>query len=110
MARQTLTMLGPDTDVNQLLASAEVEHAARETRSGQEKKLGKVRTLLRLGRLDAAAAALDELIKSGDFDALDPRLYEVAEEIESARTSLNATTCTIVTGEPAAPAREYAMI
>jgi len=108
LARQAITTLGPDTDVHQLLSSAEVEYEAREKKRGQDEKLGSVRALVDSQKLDEAAAALDALIKSGDFDALDPRLYELAEEIAAARGS-QASTASILLQHPLDPAKEYAV-
>ena len=107
LARETLTTLGPDTDIHQLLSSAEVEYEAREKKRGQEQKLETVRALARSGRLEDAATALDEIFKSGDFDALDPRLYEAADEITAAREAAASSTASIVTAEPTGSVREY---
>jgi len=109
LARETLTTLGPDTDIHQLLSSAEVEYEAREKKKGQDQKLKRVRTLVRTGKLEDAAKALDEVFKSGDFDALDPRLYEVADEIAAAREAAASSTALIVTGEPKGSAKEYVL-
>jgi hypothetical protein len=108
LARETITRLGPDTDVHQLLSSAEVEYEARERKRRQDEKLESVRSVLAARKLDEAAAALDALIKSGDFDPLDPRLYRVADEITAARAAATAT-ASIVT-QPEAQPREYALI
>ena len=110
LARETLTTLGPDTDVHQLLSSAEVEYEAREKKRGQEQKLETVRALVRSGRLEDAATALDEIFKSGDFDALDPRLYEAADEIAAAREAATTSTASIVTAEPKGSAKEYVIL
>ncbi|MFI5110149.1 MAG: protein kinase [Terriglobales bacterium] len=110
LARETLTTLGPDTDVHQLLSSAEVEYEAREKKRGQEQRLETVRALVRSGRLEDAATALDEIFKSGDFDALDPRLYEAADAIAAAREAAGASTASILTAEPKDSAKEYVML
>ena len=109
LAQETLTTLGSDTDVHQLLSSAEVEYEAREKKRRQDQKLENVRALVRSGKLEPAASALDALITSGDFDALDPRLYEVADEIAVARESSAASTASIVTQPPEAR-REYMVV
>jgi serine/threonine-protein kinase len=108
LARETITRLGPDTDVHQLLSSAEVEYEARERKQRQDEKLESVRSMLAARKLNEAAAALDALIKSGDFDPLDPRLYRVADEITAARAA-GAATASIVS-QPEAQPREYALI
>ena len=110
LARETLTTLGPDTDVHQLLSSAEVEYEAREKKRGQEQKLETVRALVRSGRLEDAATVLDEIFKSGDFDPLDPRLYEAADEIAAAREAAGASTASIVTSESNRSAKEYVIL
>jgi serine/threonine-protein kinase len=110
MAREALTSLGPDTDVNQLLASAEVEYEAREKKRRQQDRLDSIRSLIQSGKIDKAATTLDEAARSGDFHALDPRLYQVADAVEAARKAAAATPLTNVAGEPAAPAREYAVL
>ena len=110
LARETLVSAGPDTDVRQLLASAEVEYDAREKRTRQEQRLETVRAFVRSGKLDEAATTLDGIIKSGDFDALDPRLYEVADQIVAAREAAAAATTSLVATNPESPAREYALL
>ena len=107
LARQTITTLGPDTDVRQLLSSAEVEYESREKKKAQDEKLDKVRALVDSKKLEEAAAALDAQIKSGDFDALDPRLYQIAEEIALVRGA-HASTASIIVPEAQDPAKEYA--
>jgi serine/threonine protein kinase len=107
LAKDTLVAMGPDTDVRQLLTSAEVEHEAREKRRKQDQKLETIRTLVRSGKLDEAASTLDEVMTSGDFHVLDPRLYQVAHEIEGAR---KAATMPVVAHDPAGPTREYAIL
>jgi serine/threonine protein kinase len=110
LARETLTTLGPVTDVRQLLSSAEAEYDAREKKTRQEQRLETVRTFVQSGRLGEAATTLDEIIKSGDFDALDPRLYQAADEIAVAREAAAAPTGSIVASEAESPAREYVVI
>ena len=109
LAQETLKTLGSDTDVNQLLSSAEVEYEAREKKRRQEQKLETIRTQVRSRKLTEAATALDELIQSGDFDPLDPRLYQVADEIAEARERAAASTASIVAAKPESPAGEYAI-
>jgi hypothetical protein len=110
MAREALTTLGPDTDVNQLLASAEVEYEAREKKKKQEQQLENIRSLIQSGKNDEAATKLDEVMKAGDFHVLDPRLYQVADEIEAARGAAAASTVAATAAEPPDEAREYAVL
>ena len=109
LARETITTLGPDTDVHQLLSSAEVEYEAREKKRRQDEKLGSVRALVDSRKVEEAAAALDGIIKSGDFDPLDPRLYKVAEEIATARGTA-ASTASIALTQPEDQSKEYALL
>jgi len=108
LAREALSSLGPDTDVRQLLSLAEVEYGAREKRTHQEQRLEAVRAFVRSGKLDEAAAALDEIVNSADFDALDPRLYEAGEQIAAARAAAAKSTDSVVVANPENPAKEYA--
>jgi tetratricopeptide (TPR) repeat protein/predicted Ser/Thr protein kinase len=110
LAQETLKTLGADTDVNQLLSSAEVEYEAREKKKRQEQTLETIRVQVRSRHLTEATAALDGLIQSGNFDALDPRLYQVAEEIAAAREAAAATTASVVATNPESPAGEYAIL
>ena len=110
MAREALTTLGPDTDVNQLLASAEIEYEAREKKKKQEQQLESIRSLIHSGKGDEAATLLDEVMKGGDFHVLDPRLYQVADEIEAARKAAATPTLSTVEAEAAGGAREYAVL
>ena len=110
MAREALTTLGPDTDVNQLLASAEVEYEAREKKRRQQEQLETIRSLIQSGKIDEAATTLDDVARRGDFHALDPRLYQVADAVEAARKAAAASALTNVAAEPAASAREYAVL
>jgi anti-sigma28 factor (negative regulator of flagellin synthesis) len=109
LAQETLDTLGPDTDIRQLLSSAEIEHDAREKRRLQDQKLETIRSLVRAGKLDEASTTLDEVVTKGDFHAFDPRVYQVADEIESARQA-GATTSPAEVEDQPAPRREYAML
>jgi hypothetical protein len=51
LAKETLDTYGDDTDVRQLLASAEVEREARNKRREQDRQLDNIRTLIRSGKL-----------------------------------------------------------
>jgi Protein kinase domain len=101
LAHETLTRLGSDVDVYQVLS-----YEPQEKKGSQDQTLENIRALLRSGKLEHAASTLEELIKSGDFDALDPRLYEVAEEIAAAREAAAVPTKPIVSEGPQSRARE----
>jgi len=109
LARETLATLGSDTDVSQLLSSAEVEYEAREKRHRQGVQLDGIRALMRERKLTEATTALEAIIQSGDFDALDPRLYQVADEIVAAREKAGAATATLSTEAPKGSVKEYAV-
>jgi hypothetical protein len=110
MAREALTTLGPDTDVNQLLASAEVEYEAREKKRRQQQQLDTIRSLIQNGKIDKAETTLVEMARSGDFHALDPRLSQVADAVEAARNAAVASALSNVAAQPAVLAREYALL
>jgi serine/threonine protein kinase len=110
LAQETLSTLGPDTDVHQLLSSAAAEYDAREKKRRQQETLESVRAFVRSGKLDEAATSLEGVIQSGDFDALDPRLYEVADEISAARQAAANAAGATAQIQPGTPAREYAMV
>ncbi len=84
LAQQTLVTLGPDTAVNQLLSSAQVEFEARERKRKQEKELGAIRLLTQEGKFQAATRALDDALATQTLDIYDPRVQRVSEEIAAA--------------------------
>jgi eukaryotic-like serine/threonine-protein kinase len=110
LAQETLATLGSDTDVHQLLSSAEVEYEAREKKRRQGLQLDNIRAMMREKKLTAATSALDAIIQSGDFDALDPRLYQVADEIAAFRENAGASTASLITAPPGSSAKEYAIL
>ncbi len=97
LAEETLETMGPDTDVQQLLTSVTVEYQAREKRRIQDKRVDEIRTLINSGKLEEAATTLNTIMVDGSFHALDPRLYQMANEIEAMRrgAASNANTAAI---------------
>jgi serine/threonine protein kinase/predicted Zn-dependent protease len=93
LAKQTLVTLGPDTDVTQLLNSAEVELEAREKKREQGRALETIRTLMESGDLQAASQALDETLETKILETFDPRIQRLAEQIKDSKA--------VVAGEPA---------
>ncbi len=91
LAEETLETMGPDTDVQQLLTSVTVEFQARKKRRIQDKRLDQIRTLINSGKLEEAATTLNTVMVDGSFHALDPRLYQMANEIEAMRKGAEAT-------------------
>src|SRR5713101_2315943 len=57
-AKRTIATIGPDTDVTQLLNSAQVEIEARERKRDQEKTIESIRELVQAGQFDEAARSL----------------------------------------------------
>jgi eukaryotic-like serine/threonine-protein kinase len=87
LAKQTLMTLGPDTDLTQLLDSAEVELQAREKKRLQEGTLDTIRTLINAGQLDLASQTIDEVIESQTLDSFDPRIERLSARIREAKTA-----------------------
>jgi hypothetical protein len=90
LAKQTLMTLGPDTDLTQLLDSAEVELQAREKKRLQEGTLDTIRTLINAGQLDLASQTIDEVIESQTLDSFDPRIERLSARIREAKTASTA--------------------
>jgi serine/threonine protein kinase len=110
LALETLSTLGPDTDVHQLLSSAQAEYEGREKKQLQGETLESVREFVRSGKLDEAATSLDSIIYSGDFDVLDPRIYELVDEIAAARLHAEAFSKSSGGLQMSTPAREYVVV
>jgi len=111
LAKETLVTLGPDTDLTQLLNSAQVEIEAREKKRKQERTIGTIRTLMDSGDFEAATLAVEEALKSNDVESFDPRIQRLSREIEDGkllaeRKSVPSTTPT----EPRALSHEYAFL
>jgi hypothetical protein len=85
LAKQTIATLGPDTDVTQLLNSAQVEIEARDRKRDQEKTIEGVRGLVQSGKFDEATRNLDAAVAAKLFDAFDSRAQRAAEEILAGR-------------------------
>ncbi len=87
LAKQTLMTLGPDTDLTQLLDSAEVELQARAKKRLQEGTLETIRTLINAGQLDLASQTIDEVVESQTLDSFDPRIERLSARIREAKTA-----------------------
>ena len=110
MAEDALATLGPDTDVTQLLSSAQVEITAREKKRDENRKLQSVRTLLESGNLEEATLLLDESVKSQKLDPDDPRVRRLSEDIAAAITVSDRKANPNVPPTPQqSPVREYAL-
>ena len=109
LAKETLVTLGPDTDVNQLLNSAQVELVAREKKRKQEQELESIRLLVKRGQLEGATQALNRSIAAETLANFDPRVQRVADEIEAARTQASAPSPSKPdSGPPPGLSKEYA--
>ena len=90
LAKETLVTLGPDTDINQLLNSAEVEFLARDKKRKQEQELESIRLLLKRGQLEDATQALNQSLVAETLVNFDPRVQRIADEIDAARTQASS--------------------
>jgi hypothetical protein len=108
LAKDTLRTLGADTDVSQLLNSAQVEYDAREQKSAHESTLQTVLTLMECGQVDAASQVLDNALETKAAEESDPRVHELAERIDEAKAASHPKpTSATELFSPDAP-REYA--
>jgi serine/threonine protein kinase len=85
LAKQTLRAFGPDTDVIQLLNSAEVELESREKKRTQLSTIETIRTLIDSGAIEGANRAIDEVLKTKTFEPFDPRIQRLSEQIQDAK-------------------------
>jgi hypothetical protein len=86
LAKKTLATLGPDTDITHLLNSAEVEVQAREKKKIQERTLETIRSMVSSGDLHGATEAINAASKSNVWEAFDPRVQRLLEQIREAET------------------------
>lgn len=86
LAEQTLTTFGPDTDLSQLLSSAQIELLAREKKRSQERTLETIRTMIDSGDLDGASQTIHEALENQTIDAFDPRIQRLSDRIKEATT------------------------
>jgi hypothetical protein len=109
LAKETLITLGPDTDVNQLLNSAQVEFTAREKKRKQEQELESIRLMVKRGQLDNATQALSQSLRAETLVNFDPRVQRVVEEIDAARTRASSPSPSRPdSGPPPGLSKEYA--
>ena len=107
LAQETLITLGPDTDLSQLLNSAQVEIEARAKKRIQERTLQTIRTLMESGDLDGASQKIKEVVDSKVLEPFDPRVQRLSEQLQDAKTTPSATPTS-----PAPPrfSKEYAFL
>jgi len=85
LAKQTLATMGPDTDLSQLLNSAQMELEAREKKKVQEQTLQTIRTLMESGNPDGAGQMLDDAVESNRLESCDPQVQRLSEQIKEAK-------------------------
>jgi len=110
LADETIATIGPDTDVNQLRKSAQVEIAAREKKRDQEKTIESIRLLVESGKLDDATQTLDAALAKQLFDPLDSRTQRAAEEIAASRNAAKKEPSPSEAAQPPNFAKEYAFL
>jgi len=111
LARETLVTLGPDTDLTQLLNSAQVEIEAREKKRKQERTIGTIRTLMDSGDFEAATLAIEEALKTNSVETYDPRIQRLSREIEDGKLLADQKSAPSTTPTPpSALSREYAFL
>jgi eukaryotic-like serine/threonine-protein kinase len=109
LAQQTLMTLGPDTDLSQLLNSAQMELLAREKKRSQENTLETIRTMIDSGDLDGATRTMHEVLENQTIDAFDPRIERLGERIQEAKTAAAQPTLLPSSGVPGL-SKEYAFL
>jgi eukaryotic-like serine/threonine-protein kinase len=108
LAKQTLVTLGPDTDLTQLLNSAQVEFEAREKKREQERNLETIRTLVESGDVDEARRTLEVALESHVLEPFDSRVQRVSQEIKDAASSAAEKPVAEAPSTPSSFAKEYA--
>ena len=111
LAKETLVTLGPDTDLTQLLNSAEIEIQARDKKRAQERTISSIRTLMDSGNLEGATLAVEAAVKSNVLETFDPRIQRLSEEIEAAKLQAEQKSApTSAQPQPNTLTREYAFL
>ena len=112
LAKQTLVSLGPDTDLSQLLNSAQVEFEAREKKRKQERTLATIRTLIESGDLDGANQTIDQALETQVIETFDPRIQRLATQVQDAKSKSGAEQESIPQPSSVTPgmSREYAFL
>jgi eukaryotic-like serine/threonine-protein kinase len=88
LARQTLSTVGPDTQVTSLLRVAEMEIAHKQQKKGrQQKQIAVAKKLLAEGELDASAEAIQEGLETKLLSHTDPHVLTLLKEVEGRKRS-----------------------
>jgi hypothetical protein len=96
LAKETIATLGPDTNVADLLKSAEIERKQRAKKKEQDQKVQNARSLLDAGNLSEATQIIDQALATQLLDAADPRVktilvdVEKKKKVDAARTLLDS--------------------
>jgi serine/threonine protein kinase len=105
LARQTLSTLGPNAEVAQLLRAAEMElEQKRKKREEQERQLAEAQSLLQQDRFEEADELLRGAIESHLLPRKDVRVRQLLNEIEQRRAAASAAAAELrsqVTNYPA---------
>jgi hypothetical protein len=92
LARQTITTVGAEPRLSDILATAERELEFREQKKrDQEEKLQMARALLGEGKFDEAASAVKEALDTRLFAESDPRVTKLLEEIHAKKKSASGS-------------------
>jgi eukaryotic-like serine/threonine-protein kinase len=108
LAKQTLVTYGPDTDLTQLLNSAQVEFEARERKREQERSLETIRSLVECGNLDEASRTLELALDTHVLEPFDSRVQHISQEIKDAASPAMEPRDSRVPSKPSSFAKEYA--
>ena len=81
LARQTVIVTGPDTDITQLLHAAEMEMTQREKKKEQDKQVDAAKTLISSGDFAGATRVLDQAMATKIVEASDPRVQQALQDI-----------------------------
>jgi Protein kinase domain len=88
IAKNTLVTLGPDTNVSQLLSTAEEEFEKREKKKEQVRALETIRTMIESGDLTGADQAVDKALDTKIVENFDPRIRRLSEQIKDAKVAV----------------------
>jgi serine/threonine protein kinase len=92
LARQTITTVGPEPRLSDILATAERELEFREQKKReQEEKLLAARALLAEGKFDEASSAMKEGLYTRLFAETDPRVAALLDEIYTKKKSASGS-------------------
>jgi serine/threonine-protein kinase len=82
LARETISTLGPDTNVGELLKTAETERQQRQRKKDQEEQVRNARSRLDAGEVEEATRILDQALATQLLDAADPRVKTFFADVE----------------------------